>query len=994
MRPEAFGAERLREAALAAWTQHPVRFREDANAEEDHARGYYRDRVVVELAQNAADAAARAGVPGHLGLRLVTSGERAVLVAANTGSPLDASGLSSLASLRASAKRDQGGAAVGRFGVGFAAVRSVADEVTVASVTGAVHFSVREAAEVLEEPGRRIAELGAEMVRRGRWLPVLRLPFDRPAAEHTDHLPVLGPDRWDTAVVLTLHDAEAVAQVRGQLALDDTLLLALPTLSRVTVQVDDEPPTVIEDVADRWVVATAGGTLTADLLERRPVEERDRTGWQVTWAVRRDGGSGGAAVVHAPTPTDEPCTLPALLIGTFPLDATRRHVAPGRLTDFLVDRAGAVWADLLAQCHEPDAPDPLDLLPSGLPAGGLDAALRSAVLDATRRAPLLTPAGGGPLRAPDDATVLVGPMAGDPAVVTALGAWWPALVVAPRQAHAVRLLEIATAELSELVDGLPDLSPPGAAELYSVFGSADPSTLEELAMVPVPLVDGRTARGPRGLVQLEPGAVEPDVLATLGRWGLRIVHPDAVHPLLGRLGADHGDAAGLLAHPLVRDRVLAEADETDDVAPQLEPTEVLLRLVGSALRAGGLQAQPWWGDVLLPADDGELVPAEGLTLAGSDAADWFDPDVLPRADPGLTERVGAPVLEALGVRGTVRLVAAGTPDLDGWDEYDDDVLDGAEPEDAVAVADLDAVRPEAWEAVLRALAQGPGRRALEPVRVREEDRIRTVPSYSAWWLRRNVGFKAPFALPGSERHHLSAVLSPAPDLLAGLDVAAQRWLGGVGAPEDLDLDGWIDLLAGFATGAAIPLPVAVACWRSIVEQVRAGQVGWDRVEALPALVAPDAAALIATDEVAVGTAMWAQHPAATPLLVVPVGALEAVADALDVERAQERAAGRVTSRGAPVETPDAVRAVFPRAPADWVEHDDLQVDGLSVDWWVSAGTVHAATTSGLGRGFAQVIGTRHAGRVERLLADPDAVGEMLIDLAGDDSGRGSAGGPS
>ena len=45
----------------------PARFREDANAEEDYALGGYRDRVVVELAQNAADAAARAGVPGLAG---------------------------------------------------------------------------------------------------------------------------------------------------------------------------------------------------------------------------------------------------------------------------------------------------------------------------------------------------------------------------------------------------------------------------------------------------------------------------------------------------------------------------------------------------------------------------------------------------------------------------------------------------------------------------------------------------------------------------------------------------------------------------------------------------------------------------------------------------------------------------------------------------------------------------------------------------------------
>ena len=57
-----FGTARLRRGVLDAWATSPARFREDANAEEDLVLGGYRDRLVVELAQNAADAAARAKV--------------------------------------------------------------------------------------------------------------------------------------------------------------------------------------------------------------------------------------------------------------------------------------------------------------------------------------------------------------------------------------------------------------------------------------------------------------------------------------------------------------------------------------------------------------------------------------------------------------------------------------------------------------------------------------------------------------------------------------------------------------------------------------------------------------------------------------------------------------------------------------------------------------------------------------------------------------------
>jgi len=163
---DAFGTAALRAAVLGAWRVSPARLREDANTEEDHARGYYRDRVVVELAQNAADAATRAGVPGRLLLRLArTDGDRLVLVAANTGAPLDADGVASLVSMRASAKRDDA-RAVGRFGVGFAAVRSVSDEISLLSTTGGVRFSLLDASELLAEASASNAGL-ADEVRRG-----------------------------------------------------------------------------------------------------------------------------------------------------------------------------------------------------------------------------------------------------------------------------------------------------------------------------------------------------------------------------------------------------------------------------------------------------------------------------------------------------------------------------------------------------------------------------------------------------------------------------------------------------------------------------------------------------------------------------------------------------------------------------------------------------------------------------------------------------------
>ncbi|HZE65463.1 MAG TPA: ATP-binding protein, partial [Sporichthyaceae bacterium] len=187
-RPTAgFDTARLRHTVLAAWAASPARFREDANAEEELVLGAYRDRLVVELAQNAADAATRAGRPGRLRLTLRQDDDAVVLSVANTGAPLNADGVSALCTLRASAKRD--GPSVGRFGVGFAAVLAVSDAPAVHSRTGAVRWSALEAATAAAE----IPALSTELAQRAGRAPVLRLPFDTGGAP---------PPGWDTEVVL------------------------------------------------------------------------------------------------------------------------------------------------------------------------------------------------------------------------------------------------------------------------------------------------------------------------------------------------------------------------------------------------------------------------------------------------------------------------------------------------------------------------------------------------------------------------------------------------------------------------------------------------------------------------------------------------------------------------------------------------------------------------------------------------------------------------
>ncbi|MGP3983529.1 sacsin N-terminal ATP-binding-like domain-containing protein [Streptomyces sp. KR80] len=417
-----FGTARLRRGVLDAWAASPARFREDANAEEDLALGGYRDRLVIELAQNAADAAARASVPGRLRLTLHPAGgpeddSPAVLAASNTGAQLDAAGVESLSTLRASAKRDEEATrAVGRFGVGFAAVLAVSDEPAVVGRTGGVRWSLAEARELAMEAAGASPGLADELRRRDGHVPLLRLP-----------LPAQGtaPVGYDTAVVLPLRDGAAVDLVARLLAgIDDALLLTLPGLAEVVVETpegvrtltrrQDGPYVVIEDSAlgaptrtTRWRTAAAGGRVDPALLADRPIEERLRPTWSVSWAVPVSETEAGAParpatapVVHAPTPTDEPLGLPALLIASLPLEPTRRHAAPGPLTDFLTERAAEAYVSLVRDWR-PVGTGTIGLVPGLLGKGELDGRLRAEILRLLPRVPFL-PSAASPAATPGE----------------------------------------------------------------------------------------------------------------------------------------------------------------------------------------------------------------------------------------------------------------------------------------------------------------------------------------------------------------------------------------------------------------------------------------------------------------------------------------------------------------------------------------------------------------------------------------------------------------
>ncbi|MFD4611142.1 sacsin N-terminal ATP-binding-like domain-containing protein [Streptomyces sp. NPDC058440] len=1026
-----FGTARLRRGVLDAWATSPARFREDANAEEDLVLGGYRDRLVVELAQNAADAAARADVPGRLRLTL----RDGVLLAANTGAPLDAAGVESLATLRASAKRDDArDRAVGRFGVGFAAVLAVTDEPAVVGRHGGVRWSLAEARALAEETARHSPSLGDEIRRREGHVPLLRLPF---AAEGT------APGPYDTVVILRLRDAAAADLAERLLhAVDDALLLALPGLEEVVVEIGDAAPrtlrrrtegalTVVEDTREgttRWRTAGAHGPLTPELLADRPVEERLRPHWSVTWAVPVDADGSPARprtspVVHAPTPSEEPLGVPALLIASFPLDSTRRHTAPGPLTDFLVQRAADAYAELLAGWR-PVAEGVIGLVPGPLGKGELDGALRQAVLDRLPRTSFLPPAAVAAAHQDDDSDLPETLRPRDAEVVEGAGAdtvrvlaeVLPTLLPAGLERRVeLRTLGVARLPLTDAVDRLAGLEkePGWWRSLYDSLAGVDPDRLSGL---PVPLADSRTTIGPRQVLLPVAGAAlaDPELLARLG---LKVAHPDAVHPLLEKLGALPATPRAVLTTPQVRAAVAASLDEDtggwDEDTPDAEElADTVLALV----RDAGLEPgdEPWLGALALPDEDGELAPAGELVLPGGPFARLMREGEIPAVDAELAGKWGEQPLAACGVLANFALVRATDVVLDP-DELDPREGDFPEPDDPglldavdvwcedlldrfpdtpvppvateiVAVRDLDLVDDDQWPRALALLAQPPLRDALtQPVRILLPDGTHEiVRPYTAWWLRGHpvLGGRRPAGLRAAGSDPLLRGLYEEADASGFDDEQVLRALGVRTSVAALleEPGGAAELLERLADPEC---PVAHAQLHALYGAL--AELDPEQVtlpDEVRAVVDGRVEVVDAADAVVCDSPDLLPFTGGVPLLPVRPALAADLAELFQVRRLSESVTGEVDSEGAEHDVPEPVRVLLgARTPRTYVEHEELVVDGTGLDWRLTSdGVLHAATLEGVAAGLAWASGQwPRRFEVAALLEDPSRTEELARD---------------
>ncbi|MDX3245810.1 molecular chaperone Hsp90, partial [Streptomyces sp. ME18-1-4] len=506
--------------------------------------------------------------------------------------------------------------------------------------------------------------------------------------------------------------------------------------------------------------------------------------------------------------------------------------------------------------------------------------------------------------------------------------------------------------------------------------------------------------------------------ASLARLGLKVAHRDAAHPLLEKLGALPATPRAVLTTPQVRAAVAASLDD-DGAAWDDQDTpdaEELADLVLALVRDAGLEPgdEPWLGALALPDEDGELVPAGELVLPGSPFASVIREDELAAVDTELADKWGEQPLAACGVLADFALVRAtdvvldpdeleprdgdfAEPDdpglLDAVDVWCEDILDRFPDSpvppvatELVAVRDLDLVDEDRWPQALALLARPPLRDALtQPVRILLPDGTHeVVRPYTAWWLRGNpvLDGRRPAGLLAAGGDPLLHGLYDEADAAGFDDEQVLRALGvrtSVAALLD-EPGGAAELLDRLADPERPVTSAQLHGLYGALAELDPEQVTLP--DELRAVVDGRVEVVDAADAVVVDSPDLLPFTEGVPLLPVRPSRATELAELFQVRRLSESVTGAVDSEGAEHDVPESVRVLLgPLTPATYVEHEELVVDGVEIDWRLTDdGVLHAATLEGVAAGLAWAA--RQWPRrfeVAALLEDPSRTAELARD---------------
>ena len=352
--------------SLESYRNQPNNLREDANIEEDTARGGYAERQLFELVQNSADALSESEGE-HIWIKLTPDH----LYCADNGKPIDEDGARTLLFSHLSSKR--GTAEIGRFGLGFKSVLGVTDTPEFFSRSGSFRFDRNRSAEVLSPIAPDIERY-----------PVLRLaePID-PRLEIQADPNLREMAYWAQNVVrLPLKSGAHRTLERQMKEFPGEFLLFVEHVGCLVLETHDQQAARIVALTregDRrnlddggritqWAIGKRIHQLSSDAKsDRRTLDDSDEV--PIWWAVPVNRlNEPGKFWAFFPTNTES--LLAGILNAPWKTNEDRQNLLQGPYNDELIEAAAGLVADMLVHLSTPEDPARhLDALPRRSEAG-------------------------------------------------------------------------------------------------------------------------------------------------------------------------------------------------------------------------------------------------------------------------------------------------------------------------------------------------------------------------------------------------------------------------------------------------------------------------------------------------------------------------------------------------------------------------------------------------------------------------------------------------
>lgn len=357
---------------------------------EDQVTHDYEGREILELLQNAGDAASLIGVAGCVRIYLSELG----LIIGNTGSPFSEEGVESLQTAHLSPKRQKKGLNVGEKGLGFRSVLNWTRSPFISSGELRLNFSEEHTRSVLAALMKQSELLKAKVEKERHSpdqviCPLLTFPKFMPTelqkqdatSTIVDQAETLRAEGFDTVVAMPFKSPRAYANASAQLEeLPYEVLLFVRSIHQLEIEIVGHAPkvwrrdsidggqySILEDneVVSSWRLFEFNS-------EKVPTEELDEPekenrNFQVTIAVPLDEKPPLTQPLYSFYPTDVEIPLPVLCHATLRLEENRKQFTGGSANRYILHFMARQIAQIAGQLASEEGASPwraLDLLSS------------------------------------------------------------------------------------------------------------------------------------------------------------------------------------------------------------------------------------------------------------------------------------------------------------------------------------------------------------------------------------------------------------------------------------------------------------------------------------------------------------------------------------------------------------------------------------------------------------------------------------------------------